>query len=501
MLLTTDGIYEGLIDAGLRLAERTEAEGGWKEYLSENDSCDLTIKDPVLRAHTAIMLENAKRWLATQCGGKRALTRDGRWLIDEATRSALVGGFSDHLFPIIRAGFATNPVNEIISVQPTPRRTATIMYWNWIIGKTKGSYIQGQRLFDANTGKQSSGYNFSNEVIDSEAITALGGANATNSGVLAYHDGGGVRPATVRIVATLTTAGAGIVFVDNGQGAFLSAGATVGASSIDYVTGAWSITVTGDTFTTATTNTSTYRWDSEGSSSVPEVDIQIITSTAETERRVLRINYSQESVQDIMAEMGVSLEPQLVTGCAEQMNDEISRQIIAEIFRVAPVNSTFNKTGPVEYSQQEHFRDISLNLNAASNNIQFRTRKGYANWAIADEQASNILESLPAGMFVAAARPANVQGLHFIGTLLNKYRVYKDLRIINEPGAASTGNLLLGFKGTQFFEAGFVWAPYQLMYTTDTLRTADFMNQKGMASRYATKMVNQDMYVRVTIGA
>lgn len=501
MLLTTDGIYEGIIEAGLRLAELPESQGGWKEYFAQNDRADLSIKDDILRAQTALMLENAKRWLATQCGGRRALTRDGRWTIDETTRSALVGGFSDYLFPIIRAGFPTNPINELVSVQPTSRRVATIVYWNWIVGRTKGSYVQGQRIFDANTGKQSSGYNFSNEVIDSEAIPALGSAGATLTGTLAYKDGGGVRPASVRITATLTTAGGGIVFVDNGQGAFISAGATVSASSIDYTTGAWSITVSGDTFTTASTNTSTYRWDSEGSASTPEVDIQIVTSTAETERRALRINYSQESMQDVLAEFGVSLEPQLVSGCAEQMNDEIARQIISEIWRVAPVNSTFAKTGPTEYSQQEHFRDIVLNLNAASNNIQFRTRKGYANWAVVDEQGSNIVESLPAGMFVAAPRPANVQGLHFIGTLLNKYRVYKDLRLINESGASVTGNMLLGFKGQQFFEAGFIWAPYQLLYTTPTLQTADFLSQKGMASRYATKMVNQDMYVRVDIGS
>lgn len=501
MLLQTDGIYEGIIEAGLRLAETPESEGGWKEYFVANDKADLSIKDDILRAQTALMLENAKRWLATQCGGRRALTRDGRWKIDETTRSALVGGFSDYLFPIIRAGFPTNPINELVSVQPTSRRVATIVYWNWIVGKTKGSYVQGQRIFDANTGKQSSGYNFSNDVIDSEAITALGGANATDTGTLAYHDGGGVRPGSVRITATLTSAGAGIVFVDNGQGAFISAGATVSASSIDYTTGAWSITVSGDTFTTATTNVSTYRWDSEGSPSTPEVDIQIVTSTAETERRALRINYSAESMQDVLAEFGVSLEPQLVSGCAEQMNDEIARQIVSEIWRVAPVNSTFTKTGPTEYSQQEHFRDIVLNLNAASNNIMFRTRKGYANWGVVDEQGSNIIESLPAGMFVAAPRPANVQGLHFIGTLLNKYRMYKDLRLINESGASSTGNCLLGFKGTQFFEAGFIWAPYQLLYTTPTLQTADFLSQKGMASRYATKMVNQDMYVRIDIGS
>ena len=48
-------------------------------------------------------------------------------------------------------------------------------------------------------------------------------------------------------------------------------------------------------------------------------------------------------------------------------------------------------------------------------------------------------------------------------------------------------------------EAGFVWSPYQLLYTTDALTTADFLTQKGMASRYATKMVNPGMFVRINL--
>jgi hypothetical protein len=59
----------------------------------------------------------------------------------------------------------------------------------------------------------------------------------------------------------------------------------------------------------------------------------------------------------------------------------------------------------------------------------------------------------------------------------------------------------MGFKGTQFYEAGYVWSPYQLLYTTEALTTADFITQRGMASRYATKMVNSDMFVRINISA
>lgn len=499
MSLDLSSAYAGVLDIGNHLAETSVEEGGWKEYFTESDKADMRIADVNLRATTALLLENAKRWMSRMC--RKPLDGKGRLQVDEATRSALVGGFSDYLYPLIRASFPTNPINDLVAVQPTTRRVSTLVHWNWIVGKGKGSYTQGQRLFDANRGKQDIGFNFSNEVIDSEATPALGSAGATYTGTLKFADGGGVRPGTVAITVTTTTNGAK-VFYDDAAGGFRTPSAlTISSATIDYKSGTYTIVITGDTFTTAA-GTATYRWDSEGSNSVPEVDVQIITSTVETERRALVLNYSMESAYDVMTEFGVVLEPALVSGASEQLNYEIARQIVHELWMAAPVVDTFTLTPPsTQYNQQDHFKDIVFVLNKASNSIQSKTQKGYGNFVILDEGASNIVESLPSGMFVAAPRPANVQGLHFIGTLLGRYRVYKDLYLSKEPGSSAYGNILMGFKGTQFFEAGFVYSPYQLMYTSDTLQTANMMNQKGMASRYATKMVNRDMYIRVNIGA
>lgn len=492
MILSNQSIYEGVLEAGLRLAETPESEGGWLEYFSESDECDLRIKDEMLRAQTALMLENTKRWMAHLC--RKRLDEHGRLVLDEATRSALVGGFSDYLFPVIRAGFPTNPINDLVSVQPTTRRTAQVIFWHWTVGRGKGSFEQGQRLFDANRGKMDSGFNFSNDVIDAENVFVGTGATPTATGTLAFHDGGGVRPGTVSLVAVI--AGTPTTASDDGNGGWLGGL----AGSINYRTGVFSVTY-GANIDNATNVVASYRWDNEGSKSIPQVDVQITTSTVTTERRAIMVNYSIEAMQDILAEFGVSLEPNLVSGAAEQMNFEIARQIIHEIWIVAPVSATFPITPAVGagFNQQDHFKDLIFVLTQASNNIWSRTQKGYGNWLVIDEGAANVIESLPEGMFVAAPRPANVQGLHFIGTLKGRYRVYKDIHLDKEPNASVSGNILMGFKGNQFYEAGFVWSPYRLLYTTDTLTTADFMSQRGLASRYATKMVNPDMYVRVNL--
>ena len=500
LVVSPQGAYEGLIETGLRLASTPEADGGWLEYFSETDDYDMRIEDDILRSQTAMILENNKRWQARLCKGR--LDEQGRLHINEATRSAMLGGYSDYLFPIIRAGFPTNPINDLVSVQPTNRRTATVVYWNWIVGTTKGAFTKGARLFDANVGKQDPGFHFSDNVIDAEP-KGVGAGTATLTGTLAYNDGGGVIPGSIRITAEEDVVGA-CTLTDDGNGAMIctrddtGAVLALSASAVNYQTGVYTAVLNANNFA-ATAVIAYYAWDSEGSNSLPEVDVQITTSTVETQRRALKVNYSIESMHDVMAEFGVQLEPQLISGCAEQMNFEIARQIVNRLWQVAPVVSTFALTGPVGYSQQDHFRDLIFNINQASNRIWARTQKGYGNWLVVDEGAANLIESLPSTLFNSAPRPANVQGLHFIGTLMGRYRVYKDLHLAAETGASANGNILMGFKGSQFYEAGFVWSPYQMLYTTDALTTADFITQKGMASRYATKMVNPDMYVRINL--
>lgn len=490
------GIYEGTIRAGNRLADTPEEEGGWAEWFSETEQGDMRIEDPILRGQTALMLENCKQWMGSVSRPRQQA--DGRYVLDEATRSATVGGFSDYLFPIIRAAFPTNPIQELVSVQPTNRRVATVVYWNYMLGTSKGQYVKGQRVFDANVGRTDTGRNYSSEIIEGEAVTApLSNANATITGTLAYHDGGGVKPNTVQVLAAVTASG-NVTFYDDGNGGWVAgAGATVSSGTINYMTGAFVITIS-TTFSAANA-TATYEWDSEMSCSLPEMDIQITTSTAETQRRAMKVNYSIEAMQDIMAEFGVALEPNLIQAAAEQMNYEIARQILHELWLAAPVSATFPLTGPVNFSQQQYFGDFIFYLNRASNNIWERTQKAYANWMVVDSGAATLIQSLPNNMFQAAPQPASVQGLHYIGTVNNQWRVYKDLLLKNEPGASATGNILMGYKGTQFYEAGFVWAPYQLLYTTDSIPTPCFTVTKGMATRYATKMINPNFFVRIAL--
>jgi hypothetical protein len=60
--------------------------------------------------------------------------------------------------------------------------------------------------------------------------------------------------------------------------------------------------------------------------------------------------------------------------------------------------------------------------------------------------------------------------------------------------------LLVGRRGTQFLESGFVYAPYVPLQVTPTIfGTEDFVPRKGVMTRYAKKMVRPDMYGLVVV--
>jgi hypothetical protein len=58
----------------------------------------------------------------------------------------------------------------------------------------------------------------------------------------------------------------------------------------------------------------------------------------------------------------------------------------------------------------------------------------------------------------------------------------------------------MGFKGMNFLEAGYVYAPYIPLYTTPTIVLDDFIGRKGLATQYGKKALNPLFYVTGEIG-
>jgi hypothetical protein len=133
-------------------------------------------------------------------------------------------------------------------------------------------------------------------------------------------------------------------------------------------------------------------------------------------------------------------------------------------------------------------------LVAQSNRIFRMTRRAAGNFVVAGIDVCDTIEALP------GFQPTNVvgNGVVKIGTVKGQWDVYKDPYLVGNIGTDPNqiGNeYLMGYKGSSFLDAGFVFAPYIPLYTTPTYVFADFVGTKGIMSRYGKKVINNRFYV------
>lgn len=482
-----DQTMRGLITEGLELTRHSEKDGGFKEYFSgkcamAEDTADAQIR----KASTAIMMQNTRNWLAS---------------LDEATKAVQVGGFVDYLFPLIRASFTNNPAFDLVSVQPMSKRVGLIFFLNYVIGQTKGSTIRGTRVFDALEGYSGS-QDYSGEKITDESVGTTGSSVATVALTFSYLP---IRPGSVLVTIADTT---NIVFRDDGKGSFVKesggSGLAVSSPTIDYQTGAATITVTGGNFPSAAAVTASYEYDSEVSGQLPQIDVQLTSLAIQAQARRLRVRYSQDAAYDLRAEYGIDADAVTMQGVAEMIRAEQAREIINDLWNASRASSAF--TFPISthsmtsgFSKLEAFRDIIYPIEDAANDVFEKTQRVHPNWIIADTKGATILKSLPDGMFQSAGIDDTNPGVQFIGTLLGRYRCWQDPLLNTQTGTVAGGNLLMGYKGADWVDAAYVWAVYQPLFTTAAVTLDDFMTRKALAMRYAKKLVNPRVYRRIQI--
>lgn len=481
--------YRGMIQEGLALATSPAEKGGFSEFFSGNMALEKG-KDDVRQlaprmmeraAMTAIWLKNTKDWLGS---------------MDESTRALQVGGFVDFLFPMIRAAMTNNPIMDLVSVQPMQRKIGLIFFLNYVIGQTKGNRIKGERVFDALAGF-SGGSDYSDETVTDEAAanTASGTAVSTT---LTYLP---VRRGTLNFEVD---GGTNIIVRDDGNGGLVKVSGTntvAGGSSIDYNTGLITL-VLGTTQAGGLTVTSDYEYEAETSGNLPQIDIQLTSAAVQAKKRAMRVRYSQDASYDFKQEFGQDADATLVAGCADLVKAEMAREVIRDLWigAGAPVTS-FQISGASTISRAEHFADILYQLNITDGQLFKDTQRAHGNWLVVDVNASNVIRSIPAPVFQAAPLDQSTQGVQYIGRLNGQFDVWMDPFLQNEPGAVADGNILMGHRGVDFFDAGYVYAPYQPIYTTMAITLDDFLTRKGLATRYAKKMINPRMYKRISLVA
>lgn len=378
-----------------------------------------------------------------------------------------------------------------------------IFYFDLKYGSTKGKVTAGDTLV-----RDFNRY-YSSELVDEEIIGAGNGAILAFTSTLDYVP---VRDASMVISATI----GGTVYTATETGGVVAGVGPSGAitGTLNPTTGGVTVTfAAGDAPDAGTNVVAKYSYNMEANSNVPTVNIDIQLLEVKAQSRKLKALWSAEASEDLKAFHGIDAESEIVAGIAAEIALELDREIIQDLHEAASLYPvTFDLTTiPTATPELFHLRSIITVLTRCSNQIHKDTLRGPANWIVTGPDVCALIEQLTthgdfrpafAGMDGDKIESPHMPGVFKAGTLQSKWMVYRDpfYPVVNPGSGTGSGDLLMGYKGASFVDAGYVWAPYiPLQVSASFLDPADFVIRKGMRTRYAKKLLRSEFYKRVRV--
>jgi len=516
------------------------AKSGLLEGLEGND-----------QATMAMILENQAKQLVTESSQTGGTGTQATFTAGNGEQWAGVA------LPLVRKIFGQIAAKEFVSVQPMNLPAGLVFYLDFQYGNTKSPITSGDSLYGTNTanfgnaaagalyGAGRFGYstNQFSASIAGVAVSATAGAFATASSKdidfnsdytaslaaqeikkisfatssLTSFDIDGIRAFTAfsGSVVTADKTLQQFTVIDGGNIAFFVTGSSVALSGSAQT---WTVNYNKSTDFNARgdfedrSNFSIPNAASATSIVIPEINVQMKSQTISAKTKKLKAQWTPEFAQDLNAYHSLDAEAELTGLLSEYISLEIDLEILDMLIQNAPtveywsakvgdqINAaktafTSNTTG-LYYNQMTWFQTIGIKLQKVSNIIHQRTLRGGANFMVVSPAVATILESIPgfaADTDGAADTMKYAFGVQKVGALNSRYKVYKNPYMTENV-------ILLGFRGTQFLEAGAVYSPYvPLIMTPLVYDPTTFTPRKGIMTRYAMTMIRPEFYGLVVV--
>ena len=499
------------------------------------------------------LLENAGSD-TTKHGMAVMLENQAKQLLDEATRTGTSSGSEEWAgvaLPLVRRIFGSIAAKEFVSVQPMNLPSGLIFYMDFKYGTNAAGNpdFSGSSLFGNGGafGKDS----------QSPAGNKLGSTQVAEGGLYgAGRFGYTINNATAAVVATVSSASLADMSYDlsnttvsasyaantlkkftinlpsdadyNGFRAFEPTSLTGSVtfypqlSTITNGTASFVATATGQTndlsvecslaYHVQPTSTSRGDFEDRGSNlAIPEIELELKSEPIVAKTRKLKAIWTPELAQDLNAYHSVDAEAELTQMLSEYISLEIDLEILEMLqqnaftteYWSAKVGYDWNGAGfsvdtaavsSGAYQKNTWFQTLGIKLQKVSNKIHQLTMRGGANFVVCSPNVATILESMN-GFSANPGKDATTfsAGVTNIGSISNRYDVYKNPYMTENV-------LLMGFKGSNFFETGAVYAPYvPLIMTPLVYDPTNFTPRRGVMTRYAKKIVRPEFYGKVVI--
>ena len=210
---------------------------------------------------------------------------------------------------------------------------------------------------------------------------------------------------------------------------------------------------------------------------MPEAGFEILKATVTAKTRKLGVQITRETEEDMKAMQGLNAQQEISDLLSYEISQEMDRQLLGEIVQAAIRAGNATAWTPAKAdgrNQNERINTLYTQVLAASNKIATKSRRGAANWAVTSPGAAALLEAnivnplgVSGGLGNANAFGKAIDqgiGVTEIGALRNgTITLYRDT-------LAGGEYILLGFKGSNVYDAGIIYLPYiplELMQAQD----------------------------------
>lgn len=403
-----------------------------------------------------------------------AVRRDPRL---ESTFSNALGQLVPKVVDLVRIFYPNLIAHELVDIQPIDRQNGEIFVVRPVYTNSAAGVTAGQQVFQHVTDGT---YASENTTI------VIGTGNATLTTFAATAAPVPVRPGTF----LLSTSDGTVSGADNGSGEITGTGLSAG--TINYTTGAISVTFAAAP-ANATSITGSFRYDSEqNTSQMRSLDIQLSLIPVTAQPHPLRVQWSTQAQLAAAAHLDLDIPDTLANLVSSFIKQERDMDLINKIVAAATSDSNlnFDATPPSNYSKLARYAEIELKLNYAESKIQLNMGRGGVSWILCGNYAADLFRNC------AGFEPSDVVapvGPHKIGTLRDG-----TVAVIKVPSMSLT-TYVVGFKGYVVGDAAAILAEWVPLYASPVFQAPDLSNQQGMMSLYTTIINNAGYYLKGTV--
>ena len=267
-------------------------------------------------------------------------------------------------------------------------------------------------------------------------------------------------------------------------------------------------TVFADLPTTMTTGRSEALGDGSNTFEEMAFSIEKVTVTART--RALKAEYSMELAQDLKAVHGLDAETELANILSSEILAEINREVVRTIYTTAKQGALVGTTTAGTFNLDtdsngrwmvEKVKGLAFQIEREANTIAKLTRRGKGNMMICSSDVASALAMAGILDYNSALQgqvnlTVDDTGNTFAGTLFGRIKVYIDPYF---PVSASSEFAVIGYKGSNAYDAGLFYCPYVPLQMVRAVDTGTFQPKIGFKTRYG--LVANPFAEGTTVGA